>query len=334
MSVVMGSNVAPATAQLDFGSELGFARDLVRQRLSLDFRPMGEWDARHWGSGAINSFGPIQAMVATAGPAPVSVERTPAFIRDVWSDTYKVELLLSGNLVVAQDDREAVLRPGDFAVCDMTRPLRLGLPGLADTRLMALLVPRALVAIAPHEVARLTAVRMATEHRTAGLVSTVLQRLARHLDEYDGAEAVRISTVVVDLLATAFAGCLDLPEIGTPEQRREMLRHRVYGYIEERLGDPRLSPATIAAAHHVSLRYLYKMFEADGATVAGWIRHRRLEGCRRDLCDPRLVGRPVSAIAARWGFRDATHFSRAFRGAFGVPPARFRDTYHHDGDVR
>jgi AraC-like DNA-binding protein len=328
MSVVMASDDAPATARLDFGSELDLARGLIRQQLSLDFRPVGEWDARHWGHGSVNSFGPIQAMVATAGPAPVTVERTPAFIRDVWSDTYKVELLLSGNLVVAQDDREAALRPGDFAICDMTRPLRLGLPGLADTRVMALLVPRALIPVPPREVARLTAVSMAAGHRTSGLVSTVLQRLACHLDEYEGAEAVRISTVVVDLLATAFAGCLDLPGIATPEQQRELLRHRVYGYIEERLGDPRLSPATIAAAHHVSLRYLYKVFEADRSTVAGWIRQRRLEACRRDLCDPRLRGRPVSAIAARWGLRDATQFSRAFRGAFGVPPARYRDAYH------
>jgi AraC-like DNA-binding protein len=32
----------------------------------------------------------------------------------------------------------------------------------------------------------------------------------------------------------------------------------------------------------------------------------------------------VSAIAARWGLMDAAHFSRAFRAAYGLPPAEYR----------
>ena len=59
-------------------------------------------------------------------------------------------------------------------------------------------------------------------------------------------------------------------------------------------------------------------------TVAGWIRSRRLERCRRDLADPSLAARPVAAIAARWGFSSAADFSRAFRTAHGVPPAEYR----------
>jgi AraC-like DNA-binding protein len=286
---------------------------------------------RHWDRGSINTFGPIQAMVATAGAARIPALPTPAFIREVDPETYKVELLLSGNLLVAQDEREAVLRPGDLTLCDMTRPWRLGLPGITDTRVMAVLVPRSTVPVAPRDVARLTAVRLPAEHPTAGLASAVLQRLARNLEDYDGADAARISTIIADVLVTALAGCIDRPDVVTPEQQRQMLRHQVYGFVEERLGDRGLTPATIAAGNHISLRYLYKIFEADGTTVAGWVRHRRLERCRRDLCDPHLRARPVSAIAARWGFPDATHFSRAFRATFGHPPAQYRDMYH---DVR
>ncbi|MET8678043.1 helix-turn-helix transcriptional regulator [Streptomyces sp. NPDC004647] len=58
--------------------------------------------------------------------------------------------------------------------------------------------------------------------------------------------------------------------------------------------------------------------------VGNWIRLRRLEQCRRDLHDPALCARPVSAIAVRWGFRDAAHFSRTFRATYGVPPGEYR----------
>jgi AraC-like DNA-binding protein len=83
---------------------------------------------------------------------------------------------------------------------------------------------------------------------------------------------------------------------------QDALRRRVHAFIEQRLADPALSPAVIADAHHVSVRYLYKLFEGRHRGVAGWIRSRRLERSRRDLLDPALAARPVSAIAARWGW--------------------------------
>ncbi|HET6748267.1 MAG TPA: helix-turn-helix domain-containing protein, partial [Actinomycetes bacterium] len=87
---------------------------------------------------------------------------------------------------------------------------------------------------------------------------------------------------------------------------------------------PGLAPETIAAAHHVSVRYLYKLFEAQGQGVAGQVRRRRLERCRRDLLDPALQARPVGAIGARWGLPDPASFSRAFRDAYGIPPGEYR----------
>jgi AraC-like DNA-binding protein len=68
----------------------------------------------------------------------------------------------------------------------------------------------------------------------------------------------------------------------------------------------------------------YSVFEREQATVAGWIRHRRLEGCRLDLLDPAQRDVPVSAVAARWGLANPAHFSRAFRAAYGLAPVEYR----------
>jgi AraC-like DNA-binding protein len=59
--------------------------------------------------------------------------------------------------------------------------------------------------------------------------------------------------------------------------------------------------------------------------VSEWIRRRPVERCRRDLLDPARATEPVGAIGMRWGFRDAAHFSRVFRAAYGMPPAECRD---------
>jgi AraC-like DNA-binding protein len=105
---------------------------------------------------------------------------------------------------------------------------------------------------------------------------------------------------------------------------RRALLIRIRAWIEEHLDHPELSPADVAAAHHISLRYLHKLFSVQQSTVAGWIRHRRLERCRRALLDPAQATRPVSAIAARWGILNAAHFSRVFRDAYGLAPAEYR----------
>jgi AraC-like DNA-binding protein len=59
--------------------------------------------------------------------------------------------------------------------------------------------------------------------------------------------------------------------------------------------------------------------------VAGWIRHRRVEECRRDLADPRLRELPVAAVGARWGFATPSHFGAVFKAGTGTSPGEYRD---------
>jgi AraC-like DNA-binding protein len=69
---------------------------------------------------------------------------------------------------------------------------------------------------------------------------------------------------------------------------------------------------------------LHKLFAAEHQTVSEYIRGLRLERCRRDLLDPRLADRTVSAIAFRWGFGDLSGFNRAFNATFGASPRDVR----------
>jgi AraC-like DNA-binding protein len=191
-------------------------------------------------------------------------------------------------------------------------------------RMLVLVFPHKSLPLSQERIRQLTAVAVSGRYGSGALVPPFLLRLARHLDEYDPASTPRLADNALDLLMTSFAERLECRSAVPAETRRRALLLRIHAFIDARLDDPELDPAGIAAAAHISTRYLYKLFEGEGLTVAGWIRSRRLEHCRRDLLDPALRHQTVSAIAARWGITDPAQFSRQFRMAFGQAPSEYR----------
>jgi AraC-like DNA-binding protein len=250
--------------------------------------------------------------------------RTPELIRQSGPELAKFTVIRSGVMVVEQDGRQAALRPGDLAFADLTRPARWVAPAV---RFITVLFPRALLPLRQEELARLTSVGFSGDRGVSAMISSLTRQLPKHLDGCSAADGVRLGSALLDLLTVGMAARLDRREQVPADTRQHALMLRIHAFIEQRLDDPGLAPATIAAAHHISLRYLYNLFREQDITVAGWIRERRLKRCRRDLADPQLTTRPISAIAARWGFSNPAHFSQAFRAAYGLSPREFRE--HH-----
>lgn len=250
-----------------------------------------------------------------------SVHRTPSLIAQSDRLYYKLNLQLAGTGILVQDNREAVLRPGDLAVYDTHRPYTLGFE--SDFRTLVLMFPHDALDLPAGSVAGLTAMRMAANEGLGRMISPFMTQLAENLEVLSGPSGHRLAHNAMDLLSTMFAAELDRRPDSTVTPHEELLG-RIRRFIEANLADPGLSPASVAAAHFISTRHLHNVFQEAGTTVAQWIRTRRLENCRRELRDPLQGHRAVSTIAARWGFVDAAHFSRIFRDAFGEPPSRYR----------
>ncbi|MFD5432690.1 hypothetical protein ACFWJ4_11020 [Kitasatospora sp. NPDC127067] len=68
--------------------------------------------------------------------------------------------------------------------------------------------------------------------------------------------------------------------------RNAHLVRRVREYIVHHLGDPELSPERVARAHHISVRYLHRLFEGEGATVGRLVQRLRLDAGARELARP------------------------------------------------
>ncbi|WP_207843243.1 helix-turn-helix domain-containing protein [Williamsia soli] len=105
----------------------------------------------------------------------------------------------------------------------------------------------------------------------------------------------------------------------------EMLLPRIRSYVKQHLGDPNLSIESIAAAHDISQRHLFKLCAAAGFSLEQWMISERLTHAREDLSRAALRGVSVTTIARRWGFTNTSHFIRRFRMMYGLSPGAWRE---------
>ncbi|PXX71446.1 AraC-like DNA-binding protein [Nocardia tenerifensis] len=227
----------------------------------------------------------------------------------------KVLLPIQGYCLLSQAGRQVVLGPNEVAVLDMSQSYLV----VFDTacRMRVVVCPRRVLRLPASGVDAITAT--ALSHPATALLTVLLAGMTARTAEFGSAELLRLTDTVIDLVGTVLAA-----HASAGQAARHGVLHQVKTYLEHHLDDPELSPAMAAAAAHLSIGYLHKLFRAEGATVCGWIRQRRLECCRADLIDPALFELAVAAVAARRGFVDAAHFSRLFKLTYGVPPREYR----------
>ncbi|WP_255658436.1 helix-turn-helix domain-containing protein [Actinoplanes sp. L3-i22] len=262
---------------------------------------------------ATRDLGPLRLVsLDTPESACVGRERDAAD-----GEHLAIKVMTRGRTRIEQGRGDAELGPADLMLLDPTRTIRF--ESTAATH-VTILVPRREIRIRPAQIDRLVGKRIDGNHGPGALVSVLARDVlardvlaresARSATEFREVEALRSAAAVIELIAVALEARLG-DEQPAPD---EWLRNRIAGYIEARLADPDLSPLGIATAHHISVRRLHKLFEDQPLTVAALIRRRRLERCRAELTGG---GRTVTAVAARWGFSDPTHFSKLFKTTFG-----------------
>ncbi|RDI58961.1 helix-turn-helix domain-containing protein [Nocardia pseudobrasiliensis] len=136
--------------------------------------------------------------------------------------------------------------------------------------------------------------------------------------------ALDLGHASVDLIRAFLISLTDEARTDATAIPAQLLLDRIRDHIRAHLTDPALRAETIARAHHISTRYLYKLWARTGSDLEQWIIEQRLERARAQLtADPQ---RPIAAIALDCGFRDPSHFTRRFRTAYGMTPRDWRAT--------
>ncbi|MFE5665752.1 helix-turn-helix domain-containing protein [Streptomyces niveus] len=285
--------------------------------VEIDHGPPAEDISVRIGLGAV---GPLK--ICSARATAVTLSRTERLARKDDEPAVTLGIQMAGSSMVVQNGRECLLGPGHCAVFESIAPYTLLYDEGVDHRFIRF--PRAALALPDRLLRDMTAVALGPGNPVASLAFTYFSQLAVTGELHRGGHADAVVEPSVELLRAALttqhgnSGLAKAPLEAT-------LGLRINQYIREHLADRDLSAARIAAAHGISVRHLYAVLSRSGISLGDWIRTRRLAECRRELAGPDGRLRTVAAIGRRWGFVDATHFSKVFKRTYGISPRAWRD---------
>jgi AraC-like DNA-binding protein len=213
-----------------------------------------------------------------------------------------------------ESDRQQLLLPGELLMVGPTARNEFFLSGAT----LALEIPFAELGITV-ELARKASTRLPA----SPLFSLVSQHLlALHADAdlvAQSAAAAEVGAATAQLVKALIVSAA-LDEAPARGALGDALAPRIFAYVRQHLTERDLTPVTVARAHNISVRYLYKICDAAGVKLVDFIIAERLEGARRDLTAPHRSGGTIAQVSRKWGFKDPSHFSSRFRLAYGVSP--------------
>ncbi|WP_407316105.1 helix-turn-helix domain-containing protein [Pseudomonas sp. nanlin1] len=258
--------------------------------------------------------------VVEVGAAAQRVTRDARRIARSDDEYVLVSLALEGRARVMQEDREAALEVGDFAIYDTRRPYQLHFDGAF--RQTVVQIPRARLQARLGHLEYLTALPMSRGNPLERLVFDLLGGLAGVEGRLAAPQQERLAEQSLDLLAMALGerSCGGLAQAS----RRSALLLRIKDHIQAHLGDSELDLASVSRKFAVSVRYISRLFQDDDTTFGRYLLHQRLQRCARDLRDPGQAMRQISELAYRWGFTDMAYFSRVFRARYAASAREYR----------
>lgn len=270
-------------------------------------RPLS--DSAFDGSLEVKSVGGIQYSKIQS--IPIAYDR-PRPSEDC--DQFFLTLTLCAETFVEQSGRESKQTRGDIVLYDGAQPYSCSFPE-GDNQIV-LVIPRQLLLAHMPRANDFLSRTLSIRSPLGRLANSVLTEVWEAQD-VDTTASQRINGSLLDIVSTAFDSAYKPEEPGVKPHQAVQLQ-RVKEFLLDNLHDTTLTIDTIAQAVFVAPRTLNRLFASEGTTAIRWLWMQRLAACHDSLVAGRFS--QVTEAALSFGFTNLSHFSHAFKKAYGVTP--------------
>jgi AraC-like DNA-binding protein len=267
------------------------------------------------------ALGGLEMTRSDAGDAAFRLCRSSEVIRSCPHDDLFLGVLLASRMSLERDCSVEHILAGDMVLMDTRKPYLIEIA--SGVEVLWIRIPRARIQSRMLVLDDFTGRRVSGDRGIAHVASQAILASFDAVPTIIGAQASLLGDSLLDLLCNALADRTEGAG-GSPTLQSLVTLRRLQAYISANLTDETMTPTSVAVANGISLRRLNEVFAHNGSAVAAWIIERRLEHARRMLLAPRPYKAAISAIAYASGFKNVSHFNRAFKARYGIPPSECR----------
>jgi AraC-like DNA-binding protein len=251
------------------------------------------------------------------------VRRTAGDIAASGSRCFYLNLKLAGRCRIQQAGRDVVLSPGQVGIFDSGRQFSLHHDSGPSFKVASFWVPHQDLRDRLPASFDFAAARISDDPFVGHLIAETARTLNSTALMASENDSVRLFEVMIDLTALSLSR-QSRAQVAEAANFADATALALQHAVHNRLRQPSLSAAAVAAVVGISERYVHKLFERTGSTFAHYVIDRRLDGAAGDLRNPAMAARTAGAIAFDWGFSDLSHFTRRFKQRFGCTPGEWR----------
>lgn len=229
-------------------------------------------------------------------------------------DDFVIVLMRQGRLRIAQGDVRVEGQPGDLIMYHQASPFEITVIDECDAVLVSVPAPMITSRLGNAKSIGLRSLKACSPE--ARFSASIFANFG-DVDQLEGlSDQARISGAALDMFAATLTNTHEGRE---PDLSTRNLLDKVQRYMRAQLDNPQLSVAAISMNVGVSERTLNRLFAAQHTTPMRWLWKERLTYAYNALASGHAVN--VTDAAFAFGFKDVSHFSRAFRHQFHQPPS-------------
>lgn len=235
-------------------------------------------------------------------------------------DSILITFPMTGDVRFTQKGRQLTSKPGQFFIELSSLPYEFY--HLHEASLYVIKVPLSLLMPQMGTIERQFA-RSLTIDEGAGRLLVFQIRQILELIQQHRLAALEVKILEQQLLNLIVLTLIAPKEVmmSTSSSIQSVHLKRIEHYVSLNLASSDLNPKTVAAACHISARYLHKLFSDLPYTFSDWVKELRLKQANHILKTKSYV--TISEVAHRVGYDDQGYFSRIYKQHFGYSP---RDT--------